>query len=59
MLIKIIKKLIVALVLLFGYNTLLSSLNIIIPINYITIVFVAIFDISGVIGLVIFYLMNF
>ena len=35
---KILKKVVIGMVLLFGYNTFLSSLNLIIPINVITII---------------------
>ena len=55
----IIKKIIFGMVLLFGYNTFLSSFNVLIPINLITIIFVALFDIPGVIGIIIFYLLNY
>lgn len=54
-----LKKIVVGMVILFGYNTFLSSLNLMIPINAITIMVVSLFDIPGVIGLVIFLLFNF
>lgn len=55
----ILKKIILGMILLFGYNTFLSSFNVLIPINLITIIFVALFDIPGVIGIIIFYLLNY
>lgn len=55
----ILKKLIIGMVILFGYNTFLSSLNLMIPINIITIVIVSLFDFPGVIGLALFLLLNF
>ena len=56
---KILKKIIIGLVLLFGYNTFLSSLNVMIPINVFTIIFASLFDVPGIIGLVMLYLINF
>ena len=56
---KIFKKVIIGIVLLFGYNTFLTSLNVMIPINIVTIVLATIFDIPGIIGIVIFYLINY
>ena len=56
---KILKKIIIGLVLLFGYNTFLSSLNVMIPINIFTIIFSSLFDVTGIIGLVMLYLINF
>lgn len=56
---KILKKIIIGLVLLFGYNTFLSSLNVIVPINVFTIIFASLFDVPGIIGLVMLYLVNF
>lgn len=57
--IKIIKKLIVGIILLFGYNTFLSSLNLMIPINAVTIIIASLFDVPGMIGLAIFLLFNY
>lgn len=56
---KILKKIIIGLVLLFGYNTFLSSLNVMIPINVFTIIFASLFDVPGIIGLIMLYLINF
>ncbi|MEG2351112.1 MAG: pro-sigmaK processing inhibitor BofA family protein [Bacilli bacterium] len=56
---KIILKVIVGMLLLFAYNTFLSSLNLMIPINYVTIAVVSLLDVPGIIGLVLFLLLNY
>ncbi len=56
---RIIKKVVVGMVLLFAYNTFLSSLNLMIPINVITIIIASLFDVPGIIGLAIFLLLNY
>ena len=56
---KIIKKVIIGMLLLFGYNIFLSSLNIMIPINIITIVVASLFDVPGIIGLALFLVLNY
>ena len=56
---KVIKKIIIGMILLFGYNTFLSSLNLMIPINVITIIIASLFDFPGIIGLAIFLLLNY
>ena len=56
---KIIGKVVVGMVLLFAYNTFLSSLNLMIPINVITIVVASLFDVPGIIGLAVFLLLNY
>ena len=56
---KIIKKVVIGMVLLFGYNTFLSSLNLMIPIKVITIVIASLFDVPGIIGLAVFLLLNY
>lgn len=56
---KILKKLIISILLLYGYNIATQSLNLNIPINIITILIVTVFDGSGFLGLVAFYLLNF
>lgn len=58
-LLKIIRKFIIGIILLFGYNIFLSSLNLLIPINIITILVASFFDVPGVIGLALFLLFNF
>lgn len=57
--ITIVKKIIIGMVLLFGYNMFLSSLNLIIPINIITIIIASLFDFPGIIGLATFLLLNY
>ena len=56
---KIFKKIVIGMVLLFGYNTFLSSLNLMIPINVITIVIASILDVPGIVGLALFFLINY
>ncbi len=56
---NVVKKLVIGMILLFGYNTFLSSLNLMIPINVITIVIASLFDVPGIIGLAIFLLLNY
>ena len=56
---KIIKRIIIGMFLLFAYNTFLSSLNMMIPINIITILIASLFDVSGVVGLALFLLINY
>lgn len=58
-LLKILKKVVIGMVLLFGYNTFLSSLNLMIPINVITIIVASLFDVPGIIGLALFLLFNY
>lgn len=56
---KFIKKLIISILVLYGYNIATQSFNLNIPINIFTILLVTIFDGSGFLGLVAFYLLNF
>ena len=56
---KILKKIIISIVLLYGYNLASQSFNLNIPINVITVTIVTIFDGSGFLGLVAFYLLNY
>lgn len=58
-LLKILKKVVIGMILLFGYNTFLSSLNLMIPINVITIIIASLFDVPGIIGLALFLLFNY
>lgn len=55
--IKLIKKVVMAAILIFAYNKVSLSLNATIPINFGTIFFVTIFGIPAIFFLVIFYLM--
>lgn len=57
-LLKVVKKIIIGMVILFGYNTFLSSLNLIIPINVVTIIIASLFDVPGIVGLALFLLIN-
>lgn len=56
---KILKKIIIGMVLLFGYNIFLSSFNLMIPINVITVVIASVLDVPGIIGLALFLLINY
>ena len=56
---NVVKKLVIGMTLLFGYNTFLSSLNLMIPINVITIIVASLFDVPGIIGLAVFLLLNY
>ncbi len=58
-LLKILKKVVIGMILLFGYNTFLSSLNLMIPINIITIIVASLFDVPGIVGLALFLLFNY
>lgn len=56
---KIIKKLILSILVLYGYNLATQSFNLNIPINVYTVLIITIFDGYGFLGLVAFYLLNF
>ena len=56
---KIIKKLIISILVLYGYNLATQSFNLNIPINIYTVFIITIFDGSGFLGLVAFYLLNY
>ena len=58
-LLKIVKKVVIGMILLFGYNMFLSSLNLMIPVNVITIIIASIFDVPGIVGLALFLLFNY
>lgn len=57
--IKFIKKIIVSVIVLYGYNLATQSFNLNIPINIVTVLIITIFDGSGFLGLVAFYLLNY
>ncbi len=57
--INIIKKIILSIIVLYGYNMATQSFNLNIPINIFTVLIVTLFDGSGFLGLVAFYLVNF
>lgn len=56
---KIIKKIIISIIVLYGYNLITQPFNLNIPINVITILIMVLFDTSGFIGMVLFYFLNF
>lgn len=56
---KIIKKLVISIIVLYGYNLITQPFNLNIPINIITILIMVLFNTSGFIGLVLFYFLNF
>lgn len=56
---KILKKIIISVIVLYGYNLVTQSFNLNIPINIITVAIMTIFDGAGFLGLVAFYLLNF
>lgn len=56
---KILKKLIIGMLLLFAYNMFLSSLNLFIPINVVTIIIASLLDVPGIIGLALFLMFNY
>ena len=56
---KLLKKVVIGMVLLFGYNTFLSSFDLMIPINVITILVASVLDVPGILGLALFYLINY
>lgn len=53
--IKVLKKLCIAFIMLYGLNIILSSVNIFIPINLITIILVTLLGSPGILGLVAIY----
>ncbi|MBQ6840862.1 MAG: pro-sigmaK processing inhibitor BofA family protein [Bacilli bacterium] len=55
-LVKVVKKVIVAIFMLYGLNILISSMNIVIPINVISIVLVSLLGLPGLTTLVILFL---
>ena len=59
LILKILKKLIISIIILYGYNLATQSFNLNIPINIYTILIIAIFDGFGFLGLVAFYLLNY
>lgn len=56
---KLLKKIILSILALYGYNLVTQSFNLNIPINIFTIAIVTIFDSLGFLGLVSFYILNF
>lgn len=58
-LLRLIKNIILAGFFICGYNVLASSLNLIIPLNIITILYVALFGVSGLLSLIVILLFAF
>lgn len=58
-LIKMLKKVVISIMFLYGYNLIMQSFNLNIPINIITVLILSLFDTTGFLGLVGFYLLNF
>ena len=56
---KFFKKFIIAAFFVYGYNVLAQPLNLIIPLNLITITYVTVFGVSGLISLIIIYIFAF
>lgn len=56
---KILKRIIIAAFFIYGYNILAQPLNIIVPLNLITIGYVAFFGVPGLISLIIIYISAF
>ena len=56
---RLIKKIILSILALYGYNLITQSFNLNIPINIFTILIVSVFDGLGFLGLVSFYILNF
>lgn len=57
--IKLIKKIVISILILYGYNIFTQPYNLNIPINMITITILVLFDTSGFLGIVLFYFFNF
>lgn len=56
---RLFKKIIIAAFFIYGYNILAQPLNIIVPLNLITIGYVTIFGVPGLISLIIIYISAF
>ena len=56
---KLIKKIVISIFILYGYNLITQPFNLNIPINIITILIIVLFDTSGFLGMVLFYFINF
>ena len=56
---KLLKKIVLSIIILYGYNIVTQSFNLNIPINIYTILIITLFDGFGFLGLVSFYLLNF
>jgi hypothetical protein len=56
---KILKKILFAAFFIYGYNILANPLNIIIPLNFITILYVSLFGLTGLFSLILIYIFSF
>jgi len=56
---QLIKKILFAVFFIYGYNILAKPLNIIIPFNYITILYVSLFGVTGLFSLILIYIFSF
>lgn len=56
---KIIKRLLVATLFIYGYNVLSSPLNLLIPLNFLTIGYVGIFGVPGLLSLIMLLMFGF
>lgn len=56
---KLIKKIVLSFIVLYGYNMITTQFNLTIPINIFTISIMTFFGTSGFIGLILFFLLNF
>lgn len=56
---KLIKKLLIAAFLIYGYNVLAQPLNLIIPLNILSISYVGIFGVPGLLSLIILLMFGF
>ncbi len=56
---KIIKRLLVATLFIYGYNVLSSPLNLLIPLNFLTIGYVSIFGVPGLLSLIMLLMFGF
>lgn len=55
----LIRKIVISLILLFGFNVFLSSFNILIPINILSVLLITFLDTPGILGLVVLYIIAF
>lgn len=56
---KIVKKVVLSIALLYSFNVLVSSLDILIPINYITVAIISFLGIPGLLSLLVLHLVIF
>ena len=52
---NVVKKVIFAIFLLYGLNITLNAVNVVLPINYVSVFFISLFDIPGLISLIVLY----